>query len=116
MITVQALEAAGYRKHRHYEEHCGYALWQKLVNTAEGIRLYGIEAYFWEFPPSMGGPSFKRVEMESRLYLPEGNALVGSTGFMLQVHCSDEATVEAVEAFIATAHKTLGCGLDPHNQ
>jgi len=114
-ISKEDFLDAGYKKHRHYEEYCGNKLYQKCFKDEDGNKLYYVECYLWVFPEMPTGV-LRRVEFKSRLYLPENNTLVGTTGFTLQVHADDNCTVEQAEAFYAKAYKVLGCVPDLHSQ
>lgn len=114
-IDELMLLTAGYKKYKYPEDMCGDAAYQKCFKGTRGEKLYFVQAKLWKMPDGRGG-IIKRVEFDARLYLPEGNTLVGSTGFTLQVHADDAATIQAVEAFYAKAFSALDCVPDLHNQ
>jgi hypothetical protein len=114
-ISADDLLDAGYKQHSHYEEFCDNKLYQKCFKDVKGNKLYYVECYLWRFPQMPSG-TVNKVEFKSRLYLPEHNTLVGTTGFTLQVHAEDKCTVEQAEAFYAQAYKVLGCVPDLHNR
>jgi hypothetical protein len=123
MITEQTLLESGYRKHRYQEGMCGDAVYEKIAYGQRADRddlhvrmdkLYSVHAFLWRMPDG-GGGVIRRVEFEARLYLPEGNKLVGSTGFTLKVHAADVATIPEIEAFYARAFGVLDCVPDLHN-
>jgi len=110
MITRESLLTAGYREHPHNESLCGNVMYQRRVRAKEGETLYFVQVYLWALP----GRAIS-ADVETRMYLPEGNQLVGSTGFTLDVHADQAATIEMAEAFLARAYTALGCVPDLHN-
>lgn len=125
MITIEQLQAAGYKVFPHHEDVCDRKGYQKLVRGHQlGLdkpqMLYAINVFFWYFAKHFASHQNAKdmkdsVSCEARLYLPEGNTLVGTAGFTLQLHLDEHATIEAIEAFYARAFAALDCVPDLHN-
>jgi len=118
MITAKDLLEAGYKAFKHNEEFCDNVGYQKVVRSLSDprVKLYFLNAYIWRFPDSHPlQHSEEKLEFESRLYLPEYNILVGSTGFTVKVHCSSKATISGVEDFYARIYRNMECAPDLHN-
>lgn len=112
MITKTQLIAAQYREHFHNEPFTSNKMYQKCVRGADrNIRCYYINVYIWCWPT--GDTS---VSCGARLYLPEGNALVGSTGFDVNLSVTPDTTIECIEDFFGNTYVQLNCVPDLHNQ
>lgn len=116
-ITPEVLLEHGYRKYRHHDPCCEYCLYQRMVSTPEGVNLYAITFYFSDlnrqFPHV---PTNLVVIVNSRMYRPRGDLMMGGGGFDLNMVLEPTATLDVVEAFYAQAFSSLGCGPDWYNQ
>jgi len=117
MIIKEDLIAAGYKPFPSSKTVCDNTGYQKAFRGADGKNLYFVEVYLWYFAkhfPDRGGPEIS-LSCEARLYLPEGNPLVGSSGFTVTLHLDSTATIPAIETFYANAFAALDCVPDLHN-
>lgn len=112
MITEEDLKTAGYKKYKIDDSYCDNTLWQKTIRSGN-IKNYFLNVKIYSFP--INDRDYRGVEFESRLYLEEGNTLVGDTGFTLKVHSTEHTTVAEAEAFYAKAYSVLNCVPDLHN-
>lgn len=115
-ITPDILLDHGYKKHRHDEVCCDNALYQRVVQGPGGEKLYYINFYFWDFSRKFSVPKRTSIEVNARLYLKEGDTLVGGGGFDLNLHLEPTATLDQVEMMYARAYESLGCAPDWYSQ
>lgn len=111
MITPDNLIASGYRSFKHHEKVCDETGFGKTFRNSSGKNLYQIIVLLWYFEKHYPGKNAPEVQAscEVRFYLPEGNQLVGSTGFTLTLHLDERATIQAIESFYSRAFAALDC-------
>lgn len=117
MIAKEDLIAAGYKPFASDKTICDNTGYQKAFRGADGNNLYFVEVYIWYFAkhfPYRGSPEII-LSCEACLYLPEGNPLVGSSGFTVTLRLGSTSTIPAIEAFYANVFAALDCVPDLHN-
>jgi hypothetical protein len=106
MITAETLTAAGYQRYK--DVHDVGALYQKVI--WEDGKVYGKKAYFINFEESHYGRFVsKGFHVDVKFYREDGAT------FELTLNLTKEHTVEAVEAFYASAYIRLNCCPDALN-
>lgn len=111
MITVEALQEAGYRE---FKPHKGDRHFQKWVRDESGGKLYALNFYAWHRSGEV------HFSAEARLYqntsIHEALTFEGETDLDLSLILGDPATVGAVENFFNHSFNALDCVKDPHNE
>lgn len=116
ILDASMLLKAGYRQHPCDNPIANNTFYQKVIRSGEN-KLYFINVTLWYFDKYYPTRDLQtKASCEARLYLPEANQLVGSAGFTLALHLEMTATIDEIEAFYATAYRSLGCVPDLHNQ
>lgn len=102
MLTPEAVRAAGYRPYPDHlmGEFCTEA-WTKEIRDPEGVLLYLVELYRWQFP-----------KVAAR-WTAKAQLRRGDERFNVELLGDDQMTVDSVEVFYLDTYWRLDCTPQP---
>lgn len=102
MLTIEALEKAGYRKYKNPVGHLSDALYQKAIHR-DGKRLFHINIYYYD--RSKYGHSLQNVDgFQSETYL-----MSGSMTFNVTLYHGTKIDVKFLEQWFTSMFDNMNC-------